>query len=125
MVIRRTNRRRERGSLIAELLVAITILAVAVYPIGYSILSERMAARASYEHAVAMEIVDGELEILAAGQWRQLPPGTTEYNIHANAARNLPDGKFLVTIQPGKVRLEWRPDGPHHGGPILREAVVK
>ena len=108
-----------------ELIVAIAILGIAVYPIGYSILSESIAARASYEHAIAMEIVDGELEVLAAGQWHDFPQGTTEYTVHANAARNLPDGKFLLTVAPGKVRLEWLPGAKHHGGPVMREAVVK
>src|ERR1022692_285712 len=89
---------RERGALIAELLVAITLLAVAVLPVGYAIASERILARSYYERAVAMEIVDGEMEVLLAGAWRSFPSGTSEYAIRANAATNLPAGKFLLTI---------------------------
>ena len=108
-----------------ELMVAIALLAIALLPIGYSIASERVLARSCYERAVAMEIVDGEMEVLLGGEWRNFASGTHDYAIHANAAANLPDGKFLLTIEFGKVRLEWRPDEKHHGGPVVREAVVK
>ena len=60
----------------AELLAAIALLAIAVLPLGYSITSERTLARSHYERAVAMEIVDGEIEVLAAGEWRAFSPGT-------------------------------------------------
>ena len=108
-----------------EMLVALGLLALAVLPIGYSISRELTLARAGYERAVAMEIVDGEMEILLAGNWRSFPAGTRDYTIHANAAANLPPGKFLLTIGSGKVRLEWRPDVKHHGGAVVREVSVK
>jgi hypothetical protein len=108
-----------------ELMVAMALLVIAVLPIGYSISSEKVLARSYYERAVAMEIVDGEMEVLLASEWHNFSPGTQDYSIHANAATNLPPGKFLLTIESGKVRLEWRPDEKHHGGPVIREAVVK
>jgi hypothetical protein len=116
---------RERGALMTELLVAIAILAIAVLPIGYSIAKERLLARGYYQRAIAMEIVDGEMEVLMAGGWRAFPQGGHEYSVHANALENLPPGKFLLTVQANKVRLEWQPDEKHQGGPVVREAVVK
>lgn len=118
-------RQRQAGSLMPELLVAMTLLVVAVLPIGYSLASERVLARACYERAVAMEIVDGEMEVLLAGDWRRFPAGTHDYSVHANATTNLTSGNFTLTIQPSLVRLEWQPAEKHHGGPIVREAVVK
>jgi len=118
-------RRRTAGSLMPELLVAMTLLIVAVLPIGYSLASERVLARAYYERAVAMEIVDGEMEVLLAGAWRTFPVGTHDYPVHADAATNLIAGSFQLTIQPNLVRLEWRPGEKRHGGSIVREAVVK
>ena len=124
--MRRSSRiRRQRAALMIELLVAVSLLAVTVLPIAYSIASERTFARACYERAVAMEIVDGEMEVLLAGEWKSFSPGTHDYSIDATAATNLPTGKFLLTIQPGKVRLEWRPGEKDHGGPVVREASVK
>lgn len=126
MVIQTPSRSaRERGALMAELLVAIALLAIAVLPIGYSITSEKVLVRSYYERAVAMEIVDGEMEVLLAGEWRAFSPGTHDYAIHSEAATNLPPGKFMVTIESGKARLEWRPDKKHHGGPVVREVFVK
>lgn len=126
MVIRTASRpARQRGALMVELLVAMTLLAAALLPLAYSIASERRLARACYQRAIAMEIVDGEIEVLAAGEWRSFPPGTHEYVAHAGAATNLPPGRFLLTLQTGKVRLEWQPAVRRHGGSVVREVEVK
>lgn len=119
------NNPRERGALMAELLVAIALLAIAVLPVGYSIVSEKVLARAAYERAVAMEIVDGEIEVLQAGEWRTYAPGQHDYPVHANAATNLPPGNFRLTIGSDKVRLVWEPAKKHHGGPVVREVLIK
>jgi hypothetical protein len=126
MVIRlsRTNT-RECGALMAELVVATALLAGALLPLAYSIASEKRLARAYYQRAVAMEIVDGEMQVLAAGEWRQFQRGTHEYLVQAIAATNLPPGKFLLTLEANKVKLEWRPAVKDHGGPVVREAIVK
>jgi hypothetical protein len=116
---------RRRGALMIELLVALGILAGALLPCAYSIASEKRLARAYYQRAVAMEIVDGEIEALAAGEWRAFAPGTSEYPARAGAATNLPPGQFLLTIAGQKVRLEWRPAVKHHGGPVVREVILK
>jgi hypothetical protein len=126
MVIRMPNRRaRERGILLAELLAAMALMTAALLPVAYSISSERRLARAYYQRAVAMEIVDGEIEVLAAGEWRDFKPGAQEYPVHAGAATNLPPGRFMLEVRPGSVRLEWQPSVPMHGGPVMREANVK
>jgi hypothetical protein len=94
-------------------------------PVAYSIASERRLARAYYQRAVAMEIVDGEIEVLAAGEWRAFTPGTHEYPVHAGSMTNLPPGHFLLTVQNDKVRLEWQPAVKMHGGAVVREARVR
>ena len=124
MVVRISNN-SSRGYLMVELLVAMALLTGALIPIAYSLASEKRLARATYQRAVAMEIVDGELEALAAGQWRAFAPGIHEYPVRAGAATNLPPGKFLLTIDSPRVRLEWIPAVRDHGGPVRREAVVK
>ena len=47
------------GGLSIELIVATAILLGALLPLAYSIVTEKRFARAAYQHAVAMEIVDG------------------------------------------------------------------
>jgi len=108
-----------------ELLVAMALLTGALLPIAYSIASEKRLARSVYQRAVAMEIVDGEIEVLAAGAWRQYPNGSSPYQVNALAATNLPPGRFVLRVDPGKLRLEWRPSVKHRGGPVVREVILK
>ena len=115
----------KHGFLEVDLLVALAILSLAIVPIGFSFAHERQALKLEYFSGVINEIVDGEMEVLVAGDWRTFPAGDHDYAIHSDAAANLPPGKFLLLIESGKVRLEWRPDEKHHGGPVVREAMVK
>ena len=118
-------KRYQSGFLMVELLVAMALVVVVLLPFAYSFTAERRIALASYQRAVAMEIVDGEMEVLLAGQWRAFTPGTHDYHVHAGAAANLPPGRFTLTVQPGKVRLRWQPALKDHGGAVTREAILK
>jgi len=116
---------REQGSLMTELLVATALLLGALLPLAYSIASERELARAFYQRAVAIEIVDGETEILAAGGWRAFALGTNSYSVRAGSATNLPPGQFWLTIENDRMRLEWKPAVKNHGGGVVREVNLK
>ena len=112
--------------MMAELLIAMAMMVGVLLPLAYSITSEKRLARTAFHRAVAMEIVDGEMEILAAGEWRTFSPGKHEYPIHAIAATNLPPGRFLLTVGTDKVRLEWKPNAKKYGrAVVLREAKIK
>jgi hypothetical protein len=125
MVIPSPNKfRRQNGSLMAEMLVAIAILMAVMVPVAFSYDAEKRAARATYDHAIAMEIVDGEMEVLLAGEWRAFTPGTHPYPVKADALKNLPPGNFTVTLETNKIRLEWKPSVTRRGGPIMREAKL-
>ena len=109
----------------AELVMAMAILVIAMLPLAYSVNSDARLFRATYQRAVAMEIVDGEMEVLVAGEWHAFTPGSHPYPVKAGALTNLPPGEFILTIDTGKVRLEWRPAAKDQGGPVSREAVVQ
>jgi hypothetical protein len=119
------TQKREAASLMVELLVAIALLVGVLFPLVYSIASEKRLARSYYQRAVAMELVDGELEVLAAGTWKSFQTGTQDYRVNPVAATNLPPGRFLLTVETNKVRLEWRPSVMDHGGPVVREVSVR
>jgi type II secretory pathway pseudopilin PulG len=119
------NRQRQRASLMVEMVVAIAILMIAIVPVAYSFDAEKRAARATYDHAIAMEIVDGEMEVLLAGEWRVFTPGTHPYPVKANALTNLPPGQFTFTLTTNKVRLEWKPSMTRRGGSVVREATLE
>ncbi len=122
-------RRRRSGRfafLEIDLMVGLAIFALALMPVGYSFLRERQVLRAEYVHGAAMEIVDGEMEILAAGEWKTLPDGPQAYAVDSNAAARLPRGNFQFTKSGKHLRLEWSPAGRHLGiAPVVREITVK
>jgi hypothetical protein len=93
--------------------------------LSFAFLEEQKLARAYYNQAIAMEIVDGEMEVLAAGEWRVFKPGSQDYQVRAEAAKNLPPGRFVLTIQEPRVKLEWRPEQEGKGGAVRREVTVK
>jgi len=125
MVIQTHHRARQRGVLMTEIVVAMAILVIAVLPLSYSLISDARLFRATYQRAVAMEIVDGEIEILAAGRWRDIPEGQRPHVVHAKAAANLPPGRFLLTRAGNHLRLEWSAAKKSGIGPVIREVTVK
>jgi hypothetical protein len=107
-----------------ELVVAIAILAIIFLPLAYGAGSTAKLLRAKYDRAVAMEIVDGEMEILAAGEWRAYPEGSQSWPVHAKAAANLPAGKFQFTRTGNHLRLEWSSTEKRDAGVVIREVTV-
>lgn len=113
-----------RGSLLTEMVIAMAFLTVVIVPLAYSFAREQKLLRVNYQHAVAMEVVDGEMEILAAGEWRAFQTGTQAYQ-PARATANLPAGKFRLTINGKHVRLEWHATERGQGGKVIREVTLK
>jgi len=101
------------------------VIALALLPIMGSYAQIHKSIRLSYQRAVAMELVDGEMELLLAGEWTRYPAGAQPYVLTGAAARNLPPGKALLTITGNRVRLEWVPDRHDAGGKVTREGTGK
>ena len=118
---KRSFRIREAGALTTELVIALAILASTMIPLSFSFLREQKLLRLSYERAVAMEIVDGEMEILQAGEWKAWPEGALAYPATARAAKNLPAGKLTLTRQGERFRLEWKSKGVR----VVREGKAR
>jgi len=116
--------RRERGFMMVDLFVAMAILALAILPLAFSYVKESRMLRAEYFHGVAMEIVDGEMEVLAAGAGRDFPDGTQSYAVHARAAATLPPGHFQLTKTGRLLRLEWMSDQRQGIPPVTREVTI-
>jgi hypothetical protein len=125
MVIQTRQHLKQRGIVMAELVLAMGIVIIAMLPLSFSVSSDARLFRATYQRAVAMEIVDGEMEILAAGEWRNFPEGAHPYTVHANAAANLPPGRFQLTRADRHLRLEWSSAKKQGIGPVVREVTVK
>ena len=119
------SRRRERGFFEADMAVGLAILVIAVLPLGYSFARERHVLKIEYCRSVADEIVDGEMEVLAAGVAKNLPDGSQNYVVHADAASQLPPGHFQLTKTGSHLRLEWAPDVRRGFVPVVREGTLK
>lgn len=115
---------RSKGWLVAELLVAVAVLAIAMIPLAFSFRGEQKLVRAHYQKVIAMEIIDGEMEVLRAGEWRAYMEGEQEYRVTAAAATNLAAGKFLLTRSNRHLRLEWRSLKPGRGGSVTRQLLI-
>lgn len=116
---------RSRGSILIEAAVAVSILTAIVIPLGFLMNQERAACRSAYYHAIAMEIVDGEIEILAAGEWREFKYGAQDYSVTSRSAANLPPGRFVLTIDGKRLSLEWIPSRTMNGGRVAREVRLQ
>ena len=115
----------QRGALMTELVVAISIVALAILPLALAFLKEQKLCRAYYYHALALEIVDGEMEVLAAGEWRAFPSGVQTYQPLTGTVTNLPPGRFELTVSNQVVRLAWLPARRDVGGRVVREVKAK
>ena len=111
--------------LMTEAVIALAILALASLPLAFEFTHETQIARAYYHRAVAMEIVDGEMEVLAAGEWRAFKPGAQAYPVTAQSSRNLPPGDFVLTVGADRLKLEWTPKVRGQGGTVAREIRLK
>lgn len=118
------NRNHARGWLVTELMFALSLIIIALIPLAYSFRTEQRLVRAHYNEAVAMEIIDGEMEMLHAGDWRNYLEGERPYKVSAASATNLPPGGFFLSRSGAMLRLEWRPTKKMTGGKIIREIQV-
>ena len=115
----------KRGFLEVDLLIGLAILTLAVVPLGFAFARERQVLRLGYQRSAINEIVDGEMEILAAGTAKNLPDGAQAYPFRSRAAGNLPDGHFQLTKTGNLLRLEWVPDGKAGISTVVRETTLK
>lgn len=121
----RRRAKRQSGVLMTDLMIGLAIFALALLPLGLSFAKEMQLVRAHYWRGLAMGIVDGEMEVLAAGEWRAFADGQSLYVVRAPAATNLPPGVFQFTKSGQHLRLEWRPAERKGIGAVVREVTVK
>ncbi len=126
--MRNTNRPKashRSGLLMTEAMIALAIVSIAILPLAYSFAQENKYLRRCYERSVAIEVVDGEMEIIRAGGWRQFTNGVHTLTTTARSATNVPPGELRLTLTDKQARVEWLPAETSHGSPVVREAVLK
>lgn len=116
------RKKSERAALMAELMAAMGVMVIALIPLGFAFVEEQKLCRAYYQRAVLVEILDGEMEVLAAGLGRSEPDGTRAFQPRGEAVTNLPPGNFTLTKEGRRLRLEWLPASGRK--PLAREALL-
>ncbi len=114
-----------KGFLIIDLAVGLAILTLALVPLGFAFARERQVLKTEYHRAVINEIVDGEMEILAAGAAKNLPDGVQPLAVESRAAEKLPPGHFQLTKTGSHLRVEWLPDEKRGVSAVVREGALK
>jgi hypothetical protein len=120
-VIIHGTRADQRGALATECIIALAILVTTAIPLSLTVLDEMKLCRAYYYHGAAMELIDGEMEVLLAGEKTQFGPGENDYQPRGRAVTNLPSGKFKLTVLSDRLRLDWTPTVRNHTGKVSRE----
>lgn len=105
---RHVQMRNEAGYyLILEVAVAFSILSVALIGLGGAFVTHHRLSEYNYIKATVMEIVDGEMEILLAGEWPSVEEGTHPYVLHGEALKRLPRGTCSISRSGKTLKLEW------------------
>jgi hypothetical protein len=125
----RPRRTPNHGNIQMDLIAAIAVLAIAILPLGFGILHHRTLVRDATTRAVVLELLDGEMEVLAAGEHRSFQEGTHPYALTGAAALNLPQGSCLLTRAPQplggiELHLEWKPTVARAMQPVRRSILV-
>jgi hypothetical protein len=120
----RTDVSRQRGWFNVDLLVALGLLAAVVLPLAFGMASERRLLQAEVQRASVVMLLDGELEVLLAGEWRRFNDGETVLSPRGLAAQKLPPVKCVLQKNGRHLRLEWRPDRLKGRPSVMKEAEL-
>lgn len=126
MNIRPTTRLTNRLAFLQlDVAVAITVLALVFIPLSVSSSGDLDLARRHYFEAVALQLIDGEMDVLLAGERRKYTTGEHRITPVGEAVQNLPEGEFVLTVQEQKLTLAWMPNKRAKWGRIERVVELK
>jgi hypothetical protein len=120
-----SNHRRRGGWMNVDLLVAIALVMLAVLPLAYGLVGERRLLDAELRHAALVELLDGELEVLLAGDWTTRPEGESDIPLTGAGAMNLAAGRCVLVKTGNHLRLEWRSEKHNGGVSVTKEAIAR
>ena len=126
MNIRPTTRLANRLAFLQlDVAVAITVLALVFIPLSVSSSGDLDLARRQYFEAVALQLIDGEMDVLLAGERRKYTPGEHQITPVGEAVQNLPEGEFVLTVHDQKLTLAWVPTKRAKWGRVERVVELK
>jgi len=126
MNIRPTTRLTNRLAFLQlDVAVAITVLALVFIPLSVSSSGDLDLARRQYFEAVALQLIDGEMDVLLAGERRKYTPGEHQIKPVGEAVQNMPEGEFTLTVHDQKLTLAWVPTKRAKWGRVERVVELK
>ena len=126
MNIRPTTRLANRLAFLQlDVAVAITVLALVFIPLSVSSSGDLDLARRHYFEAVALQLIDGEMDVLLAGEHRKYTTGEHRITPVGEAVQNLPEGEFVLTVHDQKLTLAWVPTKRAKWGRVERVVELK
>ena len=126
MNIRPTTRLTNRLAFLQlDVAVAITVLALVFIPLSVSSSGDLDLARRQYFEAVTLQLIDGEMDVLLAGERRKYTPGEHQIKPVGEAVQNLPEGEFVLTVHDQKLTLAWVPTKRAKWGRVERVVELK
>ena len=126
MNIRPTTRLAKRLAFLQlDVAIALTVLALVFIPLSVSSSGGLDLARRHYFEAVALQLIDGEMDVLLAGERRKYTTGEHRITPVGEAVQNLPEGEFVLTVHDQKLTLAWVPTKRAKWGRVERVVELK
>ncbi|MDP7010001.1 MAG: hypothetical protein QF685_01360 [Verrucomicrobiota bacterium] len=126
MNIPRTTRLAKRLAFLQlDVAIALTVLALVFIPLSVSSSGGLDLARRHYFEAVALQLIDGEMDVLLAGERQKYTTGEHRIKPVGEAVQNLPEGEFVLSVQDEKLTLAWVPKKLTKWGQVERVVQLK
>ena len=126
MNIRPTTRLAKRLAFLQlDVAIALMVLALVFIPLSVSSSGGLDLARRHYFEAVALQLIDGEMDVLLAGERRKYTTGEHRIKPVGESVQNLPAGEFVLSVQDEKLTLAWMPKKLAKWGRVERVVQLK
>lgn len=117
--MRLVGRPGRSGFVEMDLIVAFFLIVALVMPVGVLLSRDTMLFRAHSIRIRAASVLDGEMELLQAGLWKQYTDPSMVY-VPASGRSLEGYGTFKLTLENGQYELSWVPTKKYRGGIITR-----
>ena len=126
MTLRPTSRLAKHLAFIQlDLMLAVSILMLLFIPFGVTSSGKLDLARRQHFEAVALQMIDGELDVLLAGERQKYLLGEHKITPPGEAVKTLPVGEFILIVKEKQLYLAWVPEKEAKWGRVEREVTLK
>lgn len=102
-----------------DVVIAMFLIVSVLLPLGFSVARDGEIYRAYSIRARAMSVIDGEMEVLAAGYWRHFGIGQHTYQPRSGSASSMA-GEYILSVTDTELQLTWKPAKRYRGGVVER-----